>query len=73
VSAIVDGNGRVLESLPKLTEGVLSGLIPLDDRSGAYSAWGDWLGQSCLAVTIGLVPLAFLYPRLRRPMRLASG
>jgi apolipoprotein N-acyltransferase len=66
VSAIVDGNGRVVASLPKLKEGVLAGVVPLDDRAGTYSTWGDWLGQSCLAVTIGLVPLAFLYPRLRR-------
>jgi len=65
VSAIVDGNGRVLASLPKLKEAVLAGIVPLDDRSGVYSAWGDWLGQSCLAVTIGLIPLAMLRSRLR--------
>ncbi len=59
VSAIVDGNGRVLAALPKLKEEVLSGVIPLDDRRGLYSIWGDWLGRSCLAVTIGLVPLSY--------------
>jgi apolipoprotein N-acyltransferase len=65
ISAIVDGNGRVVESLPKLKEGVLTGVVPLDDRAALYSVWGDWLGQSCLAVTIGLVPMAVLWPRLR--------
>ena len=60
VSAIVDGNGRVIAALPKLKEEVLSGIIPLDDRTGLYSRWGDWLGQGCLAVTIGLIPLSYL-------------
>ena len=45
--------------LPKLTEGrALTKTVPLDDRTSLYSAWGDWLGLSCLAVTIGLLPLA---------------
>ena len=59
VSAIVDGNGRILAALPKLREEVLIGVIPLDDRRGLYSIWGDWLGRACLAVTIGLVPLSY--------------
>jgi apolipoprotein N-acyltransferase len=66
VSAIVDGNGRVVVSLPTLKEGVLVGLIPLDDRAGLYSHWGDWLGLSCLAVSIGLLPLAWVWPARRR-------
>lgn len=66
VSAIVDGNGRVLQSLATLEVGVLAGEVPLDDRTGLYSAWGDWLGQSCLAITIGLIPLAFLWPAWKR-------
>ena len=71
VSAIIDGNGRVLSALPKLKEDILFGVLPLDDRTGPYSRWGDWLGRSCLAVTIGLVPLAFVYPgyRARRKSR----
>jgi apolipoprotein N-acyltransferase len=66
ISAIVDGNGRVLDSLPTLKEGVLTGVIPLDDRAGPYTHWGDWLGQSCLAATIGFLPLSLVYPNLRR-------
>ena len=66
VSAIVDGNGRVLQSLPTLQQGVVSGVVPLDDRVSCYSAWGDWLGLSCLAVTIGLVPLGLLPSRRGR-------
>lgn len=71
ISAIVDGNGRVVDFLPTTkdgdyVEGVLSGVVPLDDRATFYSKWGDWLGQGCLAVTIGSIPMAFFYPNLRR-------
>ncbi len=70
VSAIVDGNGRVVKSLPSMKQDILAGEVPLDDRVSIYSSWGDWLGQSCLAVTIGLVPLAFFWPA--RGRRLVS-
>ena len=70
ISAIVDGNGRVVDFLPttkdgEYVEGVLAGVVPLDDRAAAYSRWGDWLGQGCLSVTIGLIPLAYFYPNRR--------
>ena len=68
VSAIIDGNGRVIAALPKLKEEVLSGIIPLDNRSAFYSKAGDWLGQGCLAITIGLVPLAYLRSRKKSPV-----
>ena len=55
ISAIVDGNGRILDRLPKLKEGVVSGVIPLDDREALYSRWGDWLGRTSLAITIGFL------------------
>jgi len=50
-----------------LKEEVLSGIIPLDDRTGLYSFWGDWFGQSCLAVTIGLIPLSYLRKGRTKP------
>jgi apolipoprotein N-acyltransferase len=68
ISAIVDGNGRVLQALHTLEEGVVSGVVPLDDRTSHYTVWGDWLGLSCLAVTIGLVPLGLFRPRAARPV-----
>ena len=54
ISALIDGNGRILKTLPRLTEGVLQTAVPLDDREGWYTMLGDWLGLSCLAVCIGL-------------------
>jgi len=60
VSAIVDGNGRVLRAAAKLTETVLAGVVPLDDRVAPYTRWGDWLGKVCLYVTIGFIPLALM-------------
>ncbi|HMB08862.1 MAG TPA: apolipoprotein N-acyltransferase [Isosphaeraceae bacterium] len=66
ISALVDGNGRVLASLPKLHEDILTRVVPLDDRTSPYSASGDWLGLACLAVTIGLPPIAVAKSWLRR-------
>lgn len=56
MSAFIDGNGKVVSSLPKNTMDVLSGTVLLDDRVSLYSAWGDWLGASCLALTAALIP-----------------
>ncbi len=58
LSALVDGNGEIRATLPKDQSGVLSVTVPLDDRTGLYSRWGDWLGLSCLATLIGFIPLA---------------
>jgi len=54
ISALIDGNGRVLSTVPKKTEGVLTVTVPLDDRRTLYSAWGDWLGSACLTATAAL-------------------
>ncbi len=65
ISALVDGNGRILEHLRKgqgaeVRDEVLTVTVPLDDRVSLYSAWGDWLARACLAVSLGLVPMAIL-------------
>jgi apolipoprotein N-acyltransferase len=69
LSALIDGNGEIRETLPKDSNGVLSVTVPIDDRTSCYSRWGDWLGLSCLAVTIGLFPLGLARkprPRFRQ-------
>jgi apolipoprotein N-acyltransferase len=64
ISALIDGNGEIRDTLPRLTENVLNVNVPLDDRTSLYTDWGDWLGTTCLAVTIGLVPLGFVRRRI---------
>jgi apolipoprotein N-acyltransferase len=63
ISAMIDGNGQIVQSLAKLKTGVLTAVTPLDDRVSFYSQWGDWLGQFCLAALIGLLVLGTLAPR----------
>ena len=73
ISAIIDGNGRVLAALPKLQEGILAQIIPLDDRVGLYSTWGDWVGIFCLTATIALLPWATVQGFLQgKPAAIAS-
>jgi apolipoprotein N-acyltransferase len=67
LSALIDGNGSILAALPKMTEGILARDVPLDDRDSLYSAWGDWLGFSCVAITLGLVVLGLA--QAARPVR----
>jgi apolipoprotein N-acyltransferase len=57
ISALIDGNGRIYERLPKNTQGVLDSIVRLDDRTSLYSAWGDWPGQACLLITLVVIPL----------------
>jgi apolipoprotein N-acyltransferase len=60
LSAMVDGNGEIRAVLPKEIDDVLSVTVPLDDRTSFYSRWGDWLGLSCVAITIGLMPIGIV-------------
>jgi apolipoprotein N-acyltransferase len=66
ISALVDGNGEIRQTLPRVTENVLSVSVPLDDRNSGFTVLGDWLGLCCLAVALGLVPMGLLQ-KLRRP------
>lgn len=68
ISALIDGNGRILQSLPKLKAGAINATVPLDSRTSLYILYGDWLALGCFAVSLGLTILAVLgFPR--RPDR----
>jgi apolipoprotein N-acyltransferase len=62
VSAVIDGNGRVV-SLPgpdweksKKIAAVLTAAVPIDRRGSAYAALGDWLPWGCwLGVAAGVL------------------
>ena len=63
ISAMIDGNGRIVDSMAKLKAGVLTVVAPLDDRTSVYSQWGDWPGLCSIAATIGLLMLGTFSPR----------
>jgi apolipoprotein N-acyltransferase len=63
ISAVVNGNGQILASLPQSTDGVLTAEVPLDGRASLYLVVGDVLGILCMVATIGLIPVAAFYPR----------
>ena len=45
LSALVDGNGEIRETLAKESKGVLSVTVPLDDRTSYYSTVGRLAGS----------------------------
>jgi apolipoprotein N-acyltransferase len=73
-TALIDGNGHVDDSMPKDKEGVLSGVVLLDDRVGPYSYLGDWLGQVCVAAALAILAwrTGQQIVRRRRPPRAGS-
>lgn len=69
ISALVDGDGRILNTLEAETSGVLSVQVPLDPRGSLYLLAGDWLPAACLLVTLGVVLFGGM--RIRQPALLA--
>ncbi len=67
ISAIIDGNGSIVASLPADKSSQLTAIAPLDDRTALYSVVGDWVGWSCMFGCIFVGPLTFW--RSRRPRR----
>ena len=69
ISAIVDGNGAVLQSLPKKTEGVVRGIVPLDKRISLYTSLGDILPQLCLITSFFFIGLTAILAPISRFIR----
>jgi apolipoprotein N-acyltransferase len=70
VTALVDGNGRVLSRQPVDQEGYLRVQIPLDERVGAYVFVGDWLPLLCVSIVIASFAWTALLVALRVRSRL---
>ena len=51
ISAVIDGNGNVLEQGPKRGNAVLVRDVAPDPRTSSYLDYGPWFGWLCLAVT----------------------
>jgi apolipoprotein N-acyltransferase len=62
ISAVIDGNGRVLEQLPATQEGILTAMVPLDDRVALYTRWGDWLPILASLATAAILPISLFFP-----------
>ncbi len=63
ISAVIDGDGRILATIPAEKKGVLTAGVPLDGRFSLYLVVGDVLGVASLATTLGWMLLATIYPR----------
>jgi apolipoprotein N-acyltransferase len=62
ISGLIDPDGRVLATIPKKTEGVVTVTVPIDTRGSLYALLGDWVPATCWAlVLVGIVIL-----RMRR-------
>lgn len=53
-SALIDGNGRVLQqpSALRLSQPAIVGPVPIDRRRSLYAALGDWVPWTCIALAI---------------------
>jgi apolipoprotein N-acyltransferase len=65
ISAVIDGNGKVIDQLPAGKSDVLFATVPLDSRTSLYTKFGDWFGLLCLAITLGLIPMGIVCLRNR--------
>ena len=68
ISAVIDGDGRVRESLPIEREEVLTAVVPIDGRFSLYRVIGDALGLACLVATVVMVPYGTFFPRHPTPL-----
>ena len=71
ISAVIDGNGRIVASLPQATEGVLIAEVPLDGRASLYLIVGDVLAIACLVATAALATIGPFW--VRQSPTLAQG
>ena len=68
ISALIDGNGRIRQSLRAGQEGVLIVEIPLDGRFSFYRWFGDSFAILCLTLTVVLFPACAYHSRQTAPL-----
>ena len=53
ITAIIDPNGKILNTFPPFVEGYLAGIVPVyKARTTLYTRWGDWFGWLCLLFSL---------------------
>lgn len=72
ISGLIDGNGRVLASLPAAKAAPLTVNVPLDGRTSLYASWGPWLPVLCVVLTVLSAPMAALRRRRARVTGVAT-
>lgn len=60
ISAIIDANGRIVESIPQHRAGRIDGFVPAAHEPTPFARWGNALplAFAALLLAIGLMPLA---------------
>lgn len=59
VTAAIDPNGRVTESVPRKVRTVLQASYALNDGTTFYTRHGDWLAYVCAIISVGTIILVF--------------
>ncbi len=66
VTAAIDPDGRVEQSVPRKVRTVLQASYGLNDRTTFYTRYGDWLAYLCAIISIGAVIAALIPAKGRR-------
>ena len=66
VTAAIDPNGRVVETVPRKVRTALSAPYSLSEDTTFYTRQGDWLGYTCAIISLAAVVLS-LTPAQGRP------
>jgi apolipoprotein N-acyltransferase len=64
ISAIVDPLGRIIESLPPDTEGVIDGELPREIPPTLYATYGDGILAAMLSISLLVMGLAHVWRRV---------
>jgi len=66
VTASIDPNGRIVQSLPRKTRAALAASYALESGTTFYTRHGDWLAYACAIISIGAIVLSLTPVKGRR-------